>query len=81
MLGSVSRLSPEPAEEQFHDDGRLAPESDWVDRGRRCDDWRFPGLEGQWEILPHHRRRMEREAKAKVVTPVWGQNLFNSLPR
>ena len=28
-----------------------------------------------------HRRRMEREAKAKVVAYVWGQILFNSLPR
>ena len=29
----------------------------------------------------NHRRRKEREGKAKVVTSVWGQNLLNSLPR
>ena len=28
-----------------------------------------------------HRRRMETEGKAKVIAAVWGQNLFNSLPR
>ena len=28
-----------------------------------------------------HRRRMEREAKAKVVASVWVQNFFNFLPR
>ena len=28
-----------------------------------------------------HRRRMKTEAKAKVVASVWGENLFNSLPR
>ena len=32
-------------------------------------------------IRDDHRRRMEREAKAKVVASVWGQILFNSLPR
>ena len=26
-------------------------------------------------------RRMESEVKAKVVASLWGQNLFNSLPR
>ena len=29
---------------------------------------------------PQHRRRMETEAKAKVVASVWGQILLNSLP-
>ena len=28
-----------------------------------------------------HRRRIKTEAKSKVVTAVWGQNLFTSLPR
>ena len=28
-----------------------------------------------------NKRRMEREAKAKVVAAVWGQNFINSLPR
>ena len=28
-----------------------------------------------------HRRRIYREEKAKVVTAVWGTELFNSLPR
>ena len=28
-----------------------------------------------------HIRRMETEAKARVVASVWGENLFNSLPR
>ena len=27
-----------------------------------------------------HRRRMETEEKVKVVTSVWGADLFNSLP-
>ena len=32
-------------------------------------------------IPAHHESRIKTEAKAKVVASVWGQNLFNSLPR
>ena len=35
----------------------------------------------KYNISERQRRRMETEDKAKVVVSVWGQNLFNFLPR
>ena len=32
-------------------------------------------------VTDKHRRRIKTEEKAKVLAAVWGQNLFNSLPR
>ena len=32
------------------------------------------------EVRRYHRRRMETEAKAKVVTSVWGAEFIQTLP-
>ena len=39
---------------------------------------KFLKVEVESYVVFDHRRRMEREAKAKVVAAVWGQNLLNS---
>ena len=90
-----SNLGPKPLPPPPHGDlrgGRLhceyckkkiiiqAYKNHWVLR-TSPDDWFFPVIRRIAQAGQHHRRRMEREAKAKVVASVWGANLLNSLLR
>ena len=48
---------------------------------QKVTDWYLPTKNNGLKVGGRHRRRMELEGKAKVVASVWGQNVFNSLPR